>query len=502
MPGMDALDASICENLYAEPNAVAPPYFAYSHTSAVVPGEQCSRNSSAITGLAFYEQGGYPSRYQGALFFADVYRSCIWVMLPGSDGLPSPANIEPFMTGAVTPVDLRIGPGGDLYYTSVATGTLHRIHYDPSNQPPSASITTDGAAGDAPLTVAFDGSSSIDTDPGDTLTYAWDLDDDGAFDDATTPQASFTFEDRGTHRVRLRVTDAAGATDVATTLVTVGSTPAPVIDTPTVDTNWSVGGTVSFAGHATDPLDGDLPPSSLSWSLVLLHCYATGDCHQHAVRDFTATDTGSFVAPDHPWPARLQLQLTATNSYGVEATTSVTIDPRTVRLHFDSEPEGLQIAAGGDVGTTPFTSTVIAGSRLTVTAVSPQVSGGATYDFSSWDDGASAQRDLTASLSGSYTATFHRKDAPPVANAGPDLTVGSKKSFVLDGSQSTDPDGDPLTYAWTQVGGTPVVMHNEHTASLSVDGVKGPATLTFQLTVTDTSGQVHTDTVVVTVRSK
>ncbi|MDQ1522074.1 MAG: hypothetical protein QOI55_3147, partial [Actinomycetota bacterium] len=272
-PGEDALDVSICENLYADTGAVTPPYFAYTHNAPISLGEQCSRGSSAITGLDFYDQGGYPARYHGALFFADVYRSCIWVMLPGTDGLPSPSLIEPFMTGIVTPVDLRTGPGGDLYYASVATGSLHRIHFDPSNQPPTASVTSDGAAGDAALTVSFNGSASIDTDPGDTLTYAWDLNDDGAFDDATTPQVTYTFDSRGSHRVRLRVTDTAGATDVAATFVTVGSTPVPVIDTPVVTTNWSVGETVSFSGHATDPVEGDLPPSSLTWSLAVLHCY-------------------------------------------------------------------------------------------------------------------------------------------------------------------------------------------------------------------------------------
>jgi Tol biopolymer transport system component len=45
-----------------------------------------------------------------------------------------------------------------------------------------------------------------------------------------------------------------------------------------------------------------------------------------------------------------------------------------------------------------------------------------------------------------YLATANQ---PPVANAGGPYTVTYGSSLTLDGSASTDPDGDPLTYLWT-----------------------------------------------------
>jgi hypothetical protein len=76
----------------------------------------------------FYEGGAYPARYQGALFLADYSRGCIWAMLPGPNGLPDPATRETIKTNTPNPVDLKLGPGGDLFYVDVG-GTIRRIQY-------------------------------------------------------------------------------------------------------------------------------------------------------------------------------------------------------------------------------------------------------------------------------------------------------------------------------------------------------------------------------------
>ncbi len=90
----------------------------------------------------------------------------------------------------------------------------------------------------------------------------------------------------------------------------------------------------------------------------------------------------------------------------------------------------------------------------------------------------------------------------PTADAGADETVASEAAGVgLDGSGSSDFQGDPLTYSWTQTSGPAVVQSGAGTATPSFDAPAGPATLTFELEVCDPEPLCATDTVEVTVEA-
>jgi Big-like domain-containing protein/K319-like protein/PKD domain-containing protein len=56
---------------------------------------------------------------------------------------------------------------------------------------------------------------------------------------------------------------------------------------------------------------------------------------------------------------------------------------------------------------------------------------------------------LFNSLSWSLACSTCGSNHPPVANAGPDQTAYIGQTIVLDGTRSTDVDGDPLTYSWS-----------------------------------------------------
>jgi streptogramin lyase len=91
---------------------------------------------------------------------------------------------------------------------------------------------------------------------------------------------------------------------------------------------------------------------------------------------------------------------------------------------------------------------------------------------------------------------------PPVANAGPDATVSSGAQFVLDGSGSSDPNHQPLTFHWDQIGGPLAVIDDPSKSRPQVTAPKGAATLTFRVTVTNSGGTAgSTDSVVITVKA-
>jgi glucose/arabinose dehydrogenase len=412
-PGYDGANLNLCENLYAAGTGeVATPYYAYNHSALVVPGESCPSGGSSTSGVAFYPTSSvpYPADYRGALFFADYTRDCIWVMKTGGGTLPNPNNRATFVAQANNPVDLEISPAGELWYADFqASGAVRKISYTAANNPPTAVMSANPTSGPAPLTVSFNGNGSSDPDPGTTLTYAWDLDDDGAFDDATGPIASWTYQN-GVYTPALRVTDNQGASDTDSVTITAGNTPpTATISSPASSLRWKVGDAISFSGGATDPQDGTLPASALSWSLVLQHCDGTG-CHSHPVQTFDGAASGSFSAPDHAYPSYLELTLTATDSGGLADSETVRLDPQMVNLTFQTTPGGLQLAVGGTTGTASFTRTVIVGSTNTVSAITPQTKSKQTYNFQSWSDGGAQTHTIIAPAAATtYTARFKNR---------------------------------------------------------------------------------------------
>ena len=98
--------------------------------------------------------------------------------------------------------------------------------------------------------------------------------------------------------------------------------------------------------------------------------------------------------------------------------------------------------------------------------------------------------------SGSTGGTTNRA---PLANAGANQSVDEQTTVTLDGTASSDPDGDSLSYSWTQTGGGSVTLANTTSAQTSFDGpdvgIGSSTTLTFQLRVGDGNGAFNTASV-------
>mgnify|MGYP001413959964 CR=1 FL=1 len=138
--------------------------------------------------------------------------------------------------------------------------------------------------------------------------------------------------------------------------------------------------------------------------------------------------------------------------------------------------------------------TLLGGNTVLPTFVAPNVgAGGATIVF-----------DLTVTdphtLTGPDSVSIHvtNLNQIPVANAGPDQTVNENTLVTLNGTLSTDPDLDALSFTWTQTAGPLVTLTGGTTASPTFTAPAvgaGGMMFTFRLVASDGQASSAADTV-------
>jgi glucose/arabinose dehydrogenase len=435
------LGLNVCKALYqaeeADEPKTAAPFFNYSHNQAVVPDDECPIESgSALGGLSFYEGGQFPAAYKGALFFADAVRGCFWVMFEDAEGKPDPSTTTRFLReGKVYPgVKLSEGPDGYLYYANLLSdegagdGEIHRIAYRPNSptarleaKPPYGLYDSGGE-----FETVIDASKSSDPN-GDTLTYEWDLDEDGVFEivgSAKTQTLTFTKaeqearedNDESPNRViAVRVDDGTFSSVARVTLYPGDQPPAVTITKPTPSEQWKVGDLVKLDGKgvglkANGTVGEITEPLFYYWVTRMAHCPKPSDptaCHVHPMETFSGIRRPEFIAPQHDYPSYIEVLLRVSDVRGLSGTATVKFQPQTIDISLASNPPGIELLAANTKALAPFSIPAIDGSEILLSAPPTAVLGGRTYTFSGWSDGGGREHPiLVSSAQTSYTASY------------------------------------------------------------------------------------------------
>jgi hypothetical protein len=151
----------------------------------------------------------------------------------------------------------------ELWNCDITHGWIYEFEVYYENQPPAADAAGP-YTGDEGDSITLNAAGSSDPD-GDIVSYEWDLDNNGEYDDASGITTDVAFSDNGTYTVGLRVTDDDGAYDSTTTSVTVDNV-APNVEASADQTVYRYGD-VTVTGTWTDPARDYDEPYEWSWDL-------------------------------------------------------------------------------------------------------------------------------------------------------------------------------------------------------------------------------------------
>ncbi len=349
----------------------------------------------------------------------------------------------------------------------------------PQNNPPTAVATAQPAGGEAPLTVAFDGSGSSDPD-GDGLTYSWDF-GDGGMGSGVGPL--YTYAGAGAFNVTLTVDDGRGGSDSATVTITV-TLPEP----PPAGGDALVNG--DFEGPAQGNGVGD------GWTALTTDGYgATFEIVSDQTHGGVAAQR--VLSPQPPGNDRYAgVYQVVSTSPGADV--KVRAWSRTqfsgghawdhiARLGIDRR--GGTDHTAGSVEWYEFDSAKDAWHllELEVTAAAESIA----VFLQSWRKWASGGDSLT--WFDDVEVVTAGNQPPSAAFAATPLVGEAPLTVSFDASASTDPNGDALSYAWTfgdgSQGSGAVVSHT----------YASPGTYPAKLTVSDGRGGADSASTLITV---
>lgn len=341
------------------------------------------------------------------------------------------------------------------------------------------------------------------SDPnGDALTYQWRLVSGSGVQlpNMNRQDISLTFTAEGQYRFSVTCSDGSLVSPADEVIVTVN---AAANQTPTAnagsDQDVQVGERVTLNGSASSDPDGDT--LSYSWRQtagiqVNLQGAQTASPYFDAVSE--GTREFELVVSDgkvQSTPDRVVIRVMALNNAPVA-------DAGDDILVYVGELVTLSAAASYDVDgdTLTYAWTQSSGARVDLAGANtvspsftPTTSGVLTFTVRVSDGKAVSEA--------SVTVTVDAHNQVPVADAGDNQTANIGEKVTLDGRASFDPDGDTISYIWSQVSGTRVSLSGSNTATPSFTPTK-KGTYVFELRVYDGTDTSSPDTVTVLVQEE
>jgi len=429
-----------------------------------------------------------------------------WAQSDGTEVVLSDASAaEPSFTAPDAPgvlvFSLTVNDGTD----DSDPDTVQVRVLDPFNASPMANAGPDQEVEVSSLVLLAGSGSDAD---GDALTYQWAQvsGDPVVLSDETDPAASFTAPDTAQNLVfELTASDGLGSSDPDRVTIVVSDTPvngAPIAsagEDQVVEVNSPV--ILSGSGWDPDPID----TLTYQWTQI------AGD--EVVLADPTAAST-TFTAPALQGLLVFQLEVndgsltSAPDTVEVEVRDSTLNTPPVADAGLDATVEvdsavtlyGSGTDADGDPLTYQWTQTE--GDDVTLDddqAASPSFTAPATAQTLKFElevnDGYTDSDPDEVVITVEETVVNQK----PVADAGMDQEVVVSTEVTLDGTLSSDPDGDPLTYLWTQIEGEPVELSDPASPQPTFTAPEDAGTLLFQLGVHDGTAWSDADSVTITV---